>query len=70
MYGCLLPLSLVWASHYPLEEDIQMQLLVPSHGALSSGGGSHMPLEHAVGTEAVCDCSGVQKDGVIGWRPV
>ena len=66
LYGCLLPLSLVWASHYPLEEGIQMQLLVPSHGVLSSGGSSYMPLEHAMGTEAACDCTG-SPEGQNHW---
>ena len=66
LYRCLLPLALVWASHYPLEEGIQMQLLVPSHGVLSSGGGSYMPLEHAMGTEAACDCTG-SPEGQNHW---
>ena len=66
LYGCLLPLSLVWASHYPLEEGIQMQLLVPSHGVLSSGGSSYMPLEHAMGREAACDCTG-SPEGQNHW---
>ena len=66
LYRCLLPLSLVWASHYTLEEGIQMQLLVPSHGVLSSGGGSYTPLEHAMGTEAACDCTG-SPEGQNHW---
>ena len=66
LYRCLLPLSLVWASHYTLEEGIQMQLLVPSHWVLSSGGGSYMPLEHAMGTEAACDCTG-SPEGQNHW---